>query len=403
VSFPVAKLGEVCSFVRGLTYSKSDEVEFSSNVVIRATNIDLGTHKLDFNELRYISDSIQIKDDKRLKKDDILICTASGSKSHLGKVAIVDSDLGMAFGGFMGALRVNPLKITPQYFFTFLVSSEFKRHIESLSDGANINNLKFSQIENLEIPLPPLSTQQKIVAKLDLIFAEIDKAAAAAESSVKNAEALFQSYLTEVFERGGDDWIDKKLSDVSVYFGRGKSKHRPRNDDSLYGGSYPFIQTGDVRNAQKYITSYSKTYNEKGLAQSKLWKANTVCITIAANIAEIGVLKFDACFPDSVIGIVVDNEKISEDFLYLMLLFAQQLIKSKSKGSAQENINLGTFEDMFFKVPPKVNQDKIVTELNHLKNITDFIYSSKMKKINSFHLLKQSILNQAFNGELVKE
>jgi len=269
--------------------------------------------------------------------------------------------------------------------------------------GLTVPKLNQAQLKIIPIPLPPLATQQKIVERLDGLFAEIERATAATESNVKNAEALFQSYLTEVFERGGDDWIDKKLSDVSVYFGRGKSKHRPRNDDSLYGGSYPFIQTGDVRNAQKYITSYSKTYNEKGLAQSKLWKANTVCITIAANIAEIGVLKFDACFPDSVIGIVVDNEKISEDFLYLMLLFAQQLIKSKSKGSAQENINLGTFEDMFFKVPPKVNQDKIVTEFNHLKNITDFIYSSKMKKINSFHLLKQSILNQAFNGELVKE
>jgi restriction endonuclease S subunit len=183
VTFPVAKLGEVCFFVRGLTYSKSDEVEFSSNVVVRATNIDLSTHKLDFSELRYISDSIQVKDDKRLKKNDILICTASGSKSHLGKVALVESDLGMSFGGFMGALRVNPQRITPQYLFTFLVSSEFKQHIESLSDGANINNLKFSQIEHLELPLPPLSTQQKIVTKLNAIFAEIDRATAAAEAT----------------------------------------------------------------------------------------------------------------------------------------------------------------------------------------------------------------------------
>ncbi len=71
MSFPVAKLGEVCSFVRGLTYSKADEVEFSSNVVVRATNIDLSTHKLYFGELRYISDSIQVKDEKRLKKNDI--------------------------------------------------------------------------------------------------------------------------------------------------------------------------------------------------------------------------------------------------------------------------------------------------------------------------------------------
>jgi len=96
-------------------------------------------------------------------------------------------------------------------------------------------------------------------------------------------------------------WSMVSLSDLGQV-SRGKSKHRPRNDASLYGGDYPFIQTGDVKEANFYINNYSQTYNEKGLKQSKLWGKDTLCITIAANIAESALLSFPACFPDSIVG-----------------------------------------------------------------------------------------------------
>jgi type I restriction enzyme S subunit len=287
--------------------------------------------------------------------------------------------------------------------FLFYGINSYLKEIESVTNFITVKHLSSKQIVNIDFPLPSFTTQQKIVAKLDAIFAEIDKAVLATEANIKNAESLFKCYLFEVFEQGGPEWTDKKLTDVAIYMGRGKSKHRPRNDMSLYGGEYPFIQTGDVRNSDKFITTYTQTYNEKGLAQSKLWKANTVCITIAANIAEIGILGFDACFPDSVIGVVVDKEKVSEDFLYLMLLFAQQRIKDKSKGSAQENINLATFEDMLFKVAPLEQQKIIIQKFNDLKVLTDVIRDSNLKKLNDFSNLKNSILKKAFSGELVKD
>jgi len=97
-----------------------------------------------------------------------------------------------------------------------------------------------------------------------------------------------------------------KLADLG-FLGRGKSKHRPRNDISLFGGKYPFIQTGEIKAANLYISEYEKTYNEKGLAQSKLWNENTLCITIAANIAETAILKIKACFPDSIVGFIANE------------------------------------------------------------------------------------------------
>ena len=139
----IESLGELCEFQRGLTYTKGDEVDLSDNVVLRATNIDLTTNLLNFDELKYISDRVVVPDSKKVKKGSLMICTASGSKSHLGKVAYIDDDYDYAFGGFMGM-------ITPQnglnskYLFHLMTSPKYKDFIGALSDGANINNLKFA-------------------------------------------------------------------------------------------------------------------------------------------------------------------------------------------------------------------------------------------------------------------
>jgi type I restriction enzyme, S subunit len=160
-----------------------------------------------------------------------------------------------------------------------------------------------SQIQNISIPVPPIAEQKRIVEILDKAFEGIAKAEANTKQNLANARQLFDSYLNKIFRERGDEWIDKNLADIAIEFGRGKSKHRPRNDKKLYGGKYPFVQTGDIRNSDHILTNYSQTYNNTGLAQSKLWKKGTVCITIAANIAETAVLDFDACIPDSVIGL----------------------------------------------------------------------------------------------------
>ena len=166
-------LSEICTFSRGLTYSKSDEVDFSNNVVLRANNIDLHSNSLNLEDLRYIKDSIQIKKEKIAKKNSLIICTASGSKSHVGKVALIDEDYGYAFGGFMGQLTPTD-KCHPKFLYYVLTSGLFKDFLMSLNDGTNINNLKFSDIENYEILLPSLEKQHEIVGKLDIAFAEID-------------------------------------------------------------------------------------------------------------------------------------------------------------------------------------------------------------------------------------
>jgi len=146
--------------------------------------------------------------------------------------------------------------------------------------------------------------------------------------------------------------------------GRGRSRHRPRNDVSLYGGKYPFIQTGDIRKAEFYVTSYSQTYNEKGLAQSKLWNEGTLCITIAANIAETAILKIQACFPDSVIGFIADETKADVRFVKYCLETYKLQMQSISQGATQDNLSLEKLLSLKFKLPPLPLQTRIADLLS---------------------------------------
>ena len=230
-------------------------------------------------------------------------------------------------------------------FFGYMLI-KIEAEIASSGEGASgQTELARSTLENkFDVSFPPsISEQQRIVAILDEAFGGIEAAVAYAEKNLANARELFESYLNSVFRQKGEGWVEKTLKQASLDFGRGKSKHRPRNDPKLYGGPYPFIQTGDVRNSDHLILESSQTYNETGLAQSKLWPKGTICITIAANIAETGILNFEACFPDSVIGIVVNEEITSNDFIEYLLQSFKSILQSKGKGSAQDNINLATF------------------------------------------------------------
>jgi len=168
------------------------------------------------------------------------------------------------------------------------------------------------------------------------------------------------------------EWREYYLSEVGI-LKRGKSKYRPRYAFHLYGGVYPFIQTGDVKAAQKYITKYSQTYSEAGLQQSKLWNKGTLCITIAANIAEIGILGFDSCFPDSILGFIADEKNSTQDYVFYLLAYAKRELLTFADGSVQDNINLGTFEKIKFLFPPLLEQHSIAGVLSPLDDKIDFL------------------------------
>ena len=158
-------------------------------------------------------------------------------------------------------------------------------------------------------------------------------------------------------------WNEKSLDELG-FVGRVKSKHRPRDAEFLYGGPHAFIQTGDVKHTELYVTSYSQTYNEAGLAQSKLWPAGTLCITIAANIAETAILGLDACFPDSIIGFIADESKSDARFIKYKLDTIKRHYQQVSQGAAQDNLSLEKLLSFKLRVPDAEVQREIADVLS---------------------------------------
>ena len=194
-------------------------------------------------------------------------------------------------------------------------------------------------------------------------------------------------------------WIWGKLSDLGE-LARGKSKHRPRNDKKLFGGKYPFIQTGEVRAANRIIKKYEQTYSEFGLEQSKLWQKGTLCITIAANIAETAFLGFDACFPDSIVGFSASKVVLPE-YIELFIKSARTKIESYAPATAQKNINLNTLENLIVPYCSLTEQTQIVAILESKLTACDQLADELAKQLKQAELLKQAVLKAAFSGGLL--
>lgn len=374
-------LGEVCEVIAG----QSPESKFYNN---KADGLPFYQGKKEFSE-KYIGEPTTwtTKITKEALKNDILMSV----RAPVGPINYATQKC--CIGRGLAAIRKKE-KLNQEFLFYYLLS---KQNEISGHDGAVFPSINRNEICSLNILLPSLEEQQRIVEILDRAFEDIDQLKENAKQNLQNAKDLFDSYLISILSKN-EDWELKRLSEVAIDFGRGRSRHRPRNDKKLYGGDYPFIQTGDIRNSNHYITNYTQTYNEVGLAQSKLWPKGTLCITIAANIAETGVLTFDACFPDSVIGCVFDPKKINMSFVEYLLQSFKTRLQAEGKGSAQDNINLGTFENQYFPFPDIDVQNKIVEKLQALSEETKQLEQIYQQKIQQAEELKQSVLQKAFNG-----
>jgi type I restriction enzyme S subunit len=209
-----------------------------------------------------------------------------------------------------------------------------------------------------------------------------------------------QAVLKKAFE---GEFAIHKLGEIAVV-SRGKSKHRPRNDKSLFGEKYPFIQTGEIRTANGgTFKKYSNTYSKKGLAQSKLWPKGTLCLTIAANIGETAFLGFDSCFPDSIVGIKPNNEVLSDKYLNFYIQKIKKDIDNKASATAQKNINVRFLNALEIPLPSLKYQKDIVREIESRLSICDKVEQSITEGLQKSEALRQSILKKAFEGKLLSE
>ena len=187
------------------------------------------------------------------------------------------------------------------------------------------------------------------------------------------------------------EWKPAKLDQLG-FVGRGKSRHRPRNASFLYGGRYPFFQTGDIKAANFHLTEYSQTYSEEGLAQSKLWKPGTLCITIAANIAESAILGIEGCFPDSVVGFVADPDKADVRFIKYYMEILKLQMQSVSRGTTQDNLSVDKLLSFDFLVPPLPVQRRIAGILSTY----DDLMENSQRRIRLLEAMARALYRQWF-------
>jgi type I restriction enzyme S subunit len=146
-------------------------------------------------------------------------------------------------------------------------------------------------------------------------------------------------------------WTDKSIDELA-FVGRGRSRHRPRNDSSLYGGEHPFVQTAEIHDADLWITSYKQTYSDKGLAQSKMWSPGTICITNAGeNTGDCAILGIPACFPDSIIAVIADESKSDPIFLKYVIDQLKPRLRRITRGATQDNLSVEKLTSFKFPTP----------------------------------------------------
>lgn len=330
---------------------------------------------------------------KRLHCGDIILEKSGGTeKTPVGRVVFCDESIEddtYLCNNFTQAMRVNQKVAFPRYVFYFMWYLHYSGRTDLLQNKTTgIRNLQVKSYLNEEIPLPPLDEQRRIAAVLDKVSGLIAKR----REQLDKLDELVKARFVEMFgdPSANSQWPTQKLSKLGE-LNRGVSKHRPRNDPALLGGPYPLIQTGDVSNSGLYILDYSSTYSELGLAQSRLWKEGTLCITIAANIAQTSILAFDACFPDSVVGFL-PGEKTNAVFVHYWFSFFQKILEEQAPQVAQKNINLKILSDLDVIVPP----------YNLQADFSDFVRQAEKSKltiqqsIDKLDVLKKALMQQYF-------
>jgi type I restriction enzyme S subunit len=188
-------------------------------------------------------------------------------------------------------------------------------------------------------------------------------------------------------------WEVRKLSEVAQVE-RGKFTHRPRNDPAYYGGTMPFIQTADVVDCHRFIKTYSQTLSDLGITVSRVFPAGTIVITIAANIGHTGILGFNSCFPDSVVGIT-PTECVDLYYLEYHLSARQQELDSQATESAQKNINLQVLRNLLVATPPQKEQQEIADVLTTADEQIEALRAHK----NHLESLKAQAINRLLTGQ----
>lgn len=301
-----------------------------------------------------------------------------------------------------------------RYFYYYYLNLDYSKELLHLAKNLR-HSLTESQLGEIYVPVPPTEDQQRIVIFLDKKCSQIDAVIARQQEAIKKLKAYKLSVITEAVTKGLNpdvpmkdscvEWMGKipanwgiqKLK-YSTTIMRGKFSHRPRNDPRCYDGKHPFVQTGDVARASKYITTYSQTLNEFGYTVSKEFPKGSICMTIAANVGDVAVLGFDACFPDSVVGFVPNNN-VEWNYLYYVLKAMKQQLMRNAIISTQMNLNIDIIKEEYIPLPSIAEQKEIILYLDRKCVEIENAIHAKQQTVDKLSEYKKSLIYEVVTGK----
>ena len=364
--------------------------------------------------VRITDEADELQANSRVNANDVLLNITGAS---IGRTSIVSSNaLPANVNQHVCILRTENTKILPSYLHRLLCSNIAKGQILENENGTSREGLNFVQVANLFFPLPDIVEQTQIAKFLDHKTKQIDSLIDKKKTLIEKLNEQRIALITQAVTKGlnpdapmkdsGVDWLgeipaqwEQKPVKYLAKILRGKFSHRPRNDPAFYNGDYPFIQTGDIARAGKYVSSYSQTLNEQGFSVSKEFPAGTLVMTIAANIGDMAIIDFDACFPDSIVGFVPEND-VDLDFLYYLFVAMNQKLMSTAVLNTQLNLNIDRIGTISALHPCLDEQSEIVehlkNELLRLDGIQEKIEHA-VKKLNEY---RTALITAAVTGKI---
>ena len=381
-----------------------------------------------------------------VKAGAVLLVVRSGILKHSLPVAVTDVDV--ALNQDIKALQ--PAVGVEASYVAWALRANAQRILRGCAKaGTTVQSIEMPALLDYEIPLPLPAEQRRVVETIEARLSLLDASVAGLHRAQANLKRYCASVLksacegrlvpTEAelarqegrtFETGAQllqrilaerrlrlsERRHKEPTDPAIdglpevptgwhwatmpqlgELNRGKSRHRPRDDRRLYGGPYPFVQTGDVRHADGVLSRHTQTYSGLGLEQSRLWPAGTLCITIAANIAETARLSYPACFPDSIVGFVCDAGESMTKWVQMFLATAKENLETFAPGTAQKNINLEVLQSVAIPLPPLAEQHRIVAEADRRLSLVRVAEAQVSANLARAQRLRQSILQAAFS------
>lgn len=379
------RLGEIGSLLSGYAF-KSTEYEKSGVQVVRIS--DLADDTVSTKDAVYYSKKDELNQ-YLVVKNSFLICL-TGS---IGKMAWVQDNIPRYLNQRVGMYISYDVSITP-YLWLFLHSPYVINQWTASKTSTN-GNIKNSNVTEALCPIPPLAEQERIVAKIEKLMPLVEEYGKAEEQLTKlNAEfpdklrksilqQAVQGKLTErdPVDEPASELIKRIKTEKEALIKSGKiKKEKPlpeiTDDEKPFDipDTWEWVRLSDVAEvarAKNIITNCNTYYNEKGLAQSRLWKSGTLCLTIAANIADVAVLGIDACFPDSIVGINGYAPITSNKYFMYMLEAFQEILDRKATKSAQKNLSVDTILSVAYPLPPLAEQKRIVKRVEELLALCD--------------------------------